>query len=238
MSHRKKRILAVLMLLLYLALCGIIFVKIGKPFVSMLDEPGRFREWISSHGVWGYLIFFGMTVLQVFVAVIPGEPFEIAAGYAFGWLGGTLIAMAGITLGQTLVFLLIRKYGIRAVELFVPADKLKKVNFIRTSGKTFRLLLALFLIPGTPKDILAYYAGLTNIRLSSFLVIAVLARFPSVVTSTVGGSALSDGSYLAAAAVFAVTAAVSLGGLLLYGRIQKNVKEKKGGMEDENTVPQ
>ncbi|MBQ7932814.1 MAG: TVP38/TMEM64 family protein [Clostridia bacterium] len=228
MSLWKKRILAVLMLLLYLALCGMIFVKIGKPFVSMLDEPGQFQDWIGSHGVWGYLIFFAMTVLQVFVAVIPGEPFEIAAGYAFGWLGGTLITMAGVTLGQALVFLLIRKYGMRAVELFVPADKLEKVNFIRTSGKTFRLLFALFLIPGTPKDVLAYYAGLTNIRLSSFLMIAILARLPSVVTSTVGGSALSDGSYLAAAIVFAVTAAVSVGGLILYGKIQKSVREKKG----------
>ena len=116
----------------------------------------------------------------------------------------------------------------RAVELFVPPDKLKKVNFIRTSGKTFRLLFALFLIPGTPKDVLAYYAGLTGIRLSSFLMIAILARLPSVVTSTVGGSALSDGSYLAAAIVFAVTAAVSVMGLILYGKIQKSVREKKG----------
>ena len=228
MSLRSKRILAVLMLLVYLGLCGLIFVRVGRPFVSMLDEPGKFRDWIGSHGLWGFLIFFTMTVLQVFVAVIPGEPFEIAAGYAFGWLGGTLITMAGVTLGQALVFLLIRKYGMRAVELFVPPDKLKKVNFIRTSGKTFRLLFALFLIPGTPKDVLAYYAGLTGIRLSSFLMIAILARLPSVVTSTVGGSALSDGSYLAAAIVFAVTAAVSVMGLILYGKIQKSVREKKG----------
>ena len=228
MSLWKKRIFAVLTLLVYLSLCGLIFVIIGKPFVSMLDEPGQFREWISSHGVWGYLIFFAMTVLQVFVAVIPGEPFEIAAGYAFGWLGGILITMAGVTLGQALVFLLIRKYGMRAVELFVPADKLEKVNFIRTSGKTFRLLFALCLIPGTSKDILACYAGLTNIRLSSFLMIAILARLPSVVMSAVGGSALSDGSYLTAAAVFALTAAVSIMGLILYGKIRKSVREKKG----------
>lgn len=229
MKLRSKRIIAVTMLIVYLILCALIFVKIGKPFITMLDEPGRFQEWIASHGIWGYIIFFAMTVLQVFVAVIPGEPFEIAAGYAFGWLGGTLITIAGVTLGQTLVFLLIRKYGMRAIELFVPRDKLEKVNFIRTSGRTFRLLFALFLIPGTPKDVLAYYAGLTNIRLTSFLVIAVFARLPSVVTSTVGGSALSDGSYLAAAAVFLITAAVGVAGLVIYGKIQKSVREKKGG---------
>lgn len=227
MSLRKKRIIAAAMLVIYLSLCAVIFVKIGKPFVAMLDEPGRFQEWIGSHGIWGCVIFFLMTVLQVFVAVIPGEPFEIAAGYAFGWLGGTLITVAGVTLGQMLMFLLIRKYGTQALELFVPREKLEKVSFIRTSGKTFRLLFILFLIPGTPKDLLACYAGLTDIRLTSFLILTVLARLPSVVTSTVGGSALSDGSYLAAVIVFLVTAAVSVAGLAVYGKIQKNVTAKK-----------
>ena len=70
MKLHSKRIIAVTMLIVYLILCALIFVKIGKPFVSMLDEPGRFQEWIASHGIWGYAVFFLMTVLQVFVAVI------------------------------------------------------------------------------------------------------------------------------------------------------------------------
>mgnify|MGYP000043083382 CR=1 FL=1 len=39
---------------------------------------------MDSHGFGGKLAMVGMMVLQVVVAVIPGEALEIGAGYAFG----------------------------------------------------------------------------------------------------------------------------------------------------------
>ena len=66
----------------------------------------------------------GMVVLQVVVAVIPGEPLEIAAGYAFGALEGTLLCMVGTWIGGLMVFLLVRRFGVRAVEIFFPLEKL------------------------------------------------------------------------------------------------------------------
>lgn len=227
MSLTKKRILACVLALLYLGCCGLIFLYIGKPFIAMLDEPGQFQDWVASHGLWGYVIFFAMTILQVFVAVIPGEPLEIAAGYTFGWFGGTLLCVSGIAVGQAVVFMLIKKFGTRALELFISREKLNSVRFIRQAGNSFRLLFILFFIPGTPKDILTYCAGLMDIDLKSFLIITTVARLPSVVTSTIGGSALSDGNYLFAVIVFAATAAVSIGGLILYSKIKKKLEKRK-----------
>lgn len=227
MSLVQKRILAISAALVYAAVCGLIFVYIGRPFLSMLDEPGQFREWVSSHGVIGPAVFFIMTVLQVFAAVIPGEPLEIAAGYTFGWFGGTVLCMLGLAAGQALVFLLIKKYGSRALELFVSREKLNSVRFMRESGSSFRLLFILFFIPGTPKDILTYCAGLMPIDLPSFLIITTAARLPSVVSSAVGGSALSDGNYIFAAVVFAVTAAISIGGLIVYSRLKKRAENRR-----------
>lgn len=226
MTLTHKRILACAFALLYLGCCALIFLYIGKPFLAMLDEPGRFQDWVASHGAWGYVIFFLMTILQVFVAVIPGEPLEIAAGYTFGWLGGTIICVLGIAVGQAIVFLLIKKYGKSALELFITGEKLNSVRFIRQAGNSFRLLFILFFIPGTPKDILTYCAGLMPVDLKSFLIITTVARLPSVVTSTVGGSALSDGNILFAGIVFVVTAAVSIGGLVLYSKLKKKSERK------------
>lgn len=222
----KKRIFVCMIAVLYLCCCGLIFLYIGKPFLAMLDEPGRFQDWVASHGIWGNIIFFLMTALQVFVAIIPGEPLEIAAGYIFGWFGGTLLCTLGIMAGQAVVFTLIKKFGIRALELFIPLEKLNSVRFIRQSGNSFRLLFILFFIPGTPKDILTYCAGLINIDLKSFLIITTVARLPSILTSTIGGSALSDGNYLFAVIVFVLTAVVSFSGLLLYSKIKKRLERK------------
>lgn len=227
MSLTKKRILACAMTAVYIALCAVIFIYIGKPFIAMLDEPGQFQEWIASKGAVGPLVFFAMTILQVFVAVIPGEPLEIAAGYTFGWLGGTLLCIIGIAVGQAVVFMLIKKFGTRALELFISREKFNSVKFIRNATSSFGLLFILFLIPGTPKDILAYCAGLTDIDLKSFMIISTVARLPSVVTSTIGGSALSDGNYLFAVIVFAATTAVSICGLMIYSKVKKKIEARK-----------
>ena len=75
------------------------------------------------------------------------------------------------------------------------------------------------MIPGTPKDLLCYFAGLTDLKLSVFLLMASLGRLPSVVTSTVGGDALGSQNYVFAAVVFVVTFLISVGGLVCYQRI-------------------
>ena len=84
----------------------------------------------------------------------------------------------------------------------------------------------MFFIPGTPKDILTYFAGLTKIKLGEFLIISSVARFPSVISSTVGGALASSENYLWAVIVFAVTALISVIGLAIYNKLLK-IKENK-----------
>ena len=85
-------------------------------------------------GVWAPVLFTGMMILQVIVAVIPGEPLEIAAGYAFGAVEGTFLCILGTFIGGMLVFLLVRRFGLRAVEVFFPAEKLRSSASCKTSG--------------------------------------------------------------------------------------------------------
>ncbi len=220
MKKRRKKILAVLCVLLYLTLSVLLLVYVGKPFLRFLDEPEKFQAWIDSHGLLGQAVFFFFVVFQVIVAVIPGEPLEIVAGYAFGWLGGTLLCLLGFAVGGTLVFLFVRKYGTRALELFLSPEKIDSLTFLQDTPKLRRWMFLLFLIPGTPKDLLIYVAGLTKIKLSEFLLLSTVARIPSLVTSIVGGSALGDRNYLTAILVFAVTAGISTLGLFVYSKIQ------------------
>ena len=68
---------------------------------------------------------------------------------------------------------------------------------------------------------LTYIAPLYKIKLSEFLIITLIARFPSVISSTVGGHLLSSKNYLGAAVMYAVTGALSLLGMYLYNLIMK-----------------
>ncbi len=204
-----------------IAVSALIMWLVGAPLVRFASEPEKFRAWVNGHGFGGRVAYVGMVIFQVVIALIPGEPFEIAAGYAFGAVEGTLLCILASTLGSVAVFLLVRRFGIRLVELFFSKDKLKSVRFLKSTPRRDMLFLIIFMIPGTPKDLLSYVAGLTDISFPVWLMICSLGRIPSIITSTIGGNALGTKNYWFAIAVFAVTMAVSGVGIWIYDRICK-----------------
>lgn len=192
---------------------------VGKQMLRYLSEPERFREWIGGYGFRGKLIYMAMVFLQVVLAVIPGEPLETFGGYAFGALEGTVLCGIAAALGSLAVFFLVRRFGMRLASFFFAEERLRSLRFLKTTPKRSFLLMLIFMIPGTPKDLISYYAGLTDIRPGIWLFICTVGRLPSIVSSTVGGSAIGDKSYPLAAAVFGAALLVSVLGFFIYNRI-------------------
>lgn len=100
-------------------LFSVLTILAWKPLSSFVADPEALRLWILDTGLWGVLVFSLLNAAQVVFAVIPGGPFEIAAGYVFGVLPGTLLCDVTMTLASVLVYLLVRKFGMRFVELFI-----------------------------------------------------------------------------------------------------------------------
>ena len=226
LGGNQKRIISICIIGALVLFCAAVTYFVGAPMVRFVSEPQKFREWVQSHGVWSRVAFIGMTVFQVVIALVPGEPFEIGAGYAFGAFEGTLLCVAGITLGSAAVFLIVKKFGQRAVEVFFSYDKIKSLKFLQNEKKLDVIMFTVFFLPGTPKDLLTYFAGLTEMKFSKLIIITTVARLPSVITSTVGGSALGVKRYELAAIVFVATLAVSLAGLMIYNAICRKRNKK------------
>ena len=224
LSTRKKKIFSLVTISFFILFCAAIFWFVGRPMVRFISEPSIFRAWVDSHGFWGRLAFAGMMVVQIVIAIIPGEPLEIAAGYTFGIVEGTLLCLAGSVLGSLIVFLFVRRFGIRAVEVFFPREKLLSLKFIQNSRRLNLLVFILFFIPGTPMDIMTYFVPFTPMKLSTWLLISATARIPSIITSAIGGDALGLQNYLFAIIAFAATLTLSLGGVLLYRHISRKRK--------------
>ena len=223
---RTKRILAFLSLLITAGLCYLVAHFAVFRFISSSSAEG-FKEFIEGYGALGVFVALGIQILQVFIAFIPGEFVEVGLGYAFGALEGTILCLLGVGIASTLVFLLCKKWGIRLVELFVSTEKINSLSFINNENKLKRLTFILFLIPGTPKDMLTYIVPLTRIKLTEFLIISLIARIPSVVSSTVGGHLFEDGKYLEGIILLIATMTASLLGLFAYNKITAKYKENR-----------
>lgn len=192
---------------------------IDMPFIQMLKDPERLRALIDEKGFGAQLLFVLLVFLQTVLALIPGEPFEIAAGYAFGVAEGTILCIIGSGLGSIAAYLLARRYGKKLVAKLFPQEKIEKLTFLQKNPKRIYLYLIIFMIPGTPKDLLSYFAGLTDIKLLPWILICTLGRLPSVITSTYGGDNLGDEKYTFAIVIFAATLAISVIGLIVYDKI-------------------
>ena len=221
MEQRHQKMVWIGAVLIFLLFCGLVGWFVGVPMIRLAREPEAFRLWVEQFGVLGKLIFVLMVFIQVLVALIPGEPVELAAGYAFGFWEGTLLSMIGIVLGSAVIFLLVRKFGVKLVEVFFANKEIKQLNFLKNNKKTAVIAFLLMLIPGTPKDFLSYFAGLTNLKLGQWLLIVTVARIPSLVTSTGTGAAAGDKNYLLAGIMLAITAVISLVGIIYYRRLSK-----------------
>lgn len=221
MTEKQRKGLWLCGFVIFLLFCVAVGWFVGRPMVRLADDPEAFRAWVDSFGPWGRVVFVGMVFLQVLVALIPGEPVELMAGYMFGALEGTLLSMAGILLGSLVIFLLVRKFGVKMVQVFFKDQEIKRLAFLKDPKKSMVLTFVLMTVPGTPKDLLSYFVGLTPVKLWQWLLIVLLARIPSLVTSTVSGAAAGEENYVLAAVVFAVTVLLSIGGLVYYRHLCK-----------------
>ena len=193
MEEKQRALLRRAVMALSLVLCAAACAAVGVPMVRLAREPEAFRLWVAGFGVWGRVIYVAAVAAQVVLAVIPGEPLELAGGYAFGAVEGTVLALLGIVLGSGAVYGLVRRFGRGAAAVFFSREQINSLEFLLASPKSRALAFLLMTVPGTPKDLLSYFAGLTGLGLWEWLGIVAVARIPSVIGSTCSGGAAGNG---------------------------------------------
>ncbi len=229
-NEKLKKIILVSSLLAVVAGVGAAYVVFGKELVAIIDQPDKFRTWIDSFGGWGKAVFVAVRAVQTIVKIIPAEPLEIASGYAFGVFGGVFWCMVGTEIGSLVILLLSKLFGEKFIHIFVPESKLKSFNFLKKKSNLYAVLFFIYLIPGSPKDLITYFAWMLPINIPSFLLLTGVARIPAIIVSAMCGQALGEKNYTAAAVIFAVTTALTVIGILVYRKFEK----KQSGETDES----
>ena len=208
-SKRAKAFKYVLLVVVIAVIIGLIVYLF--PVVRNLSTPEgqlEFKNQVASMGALGYLALFGLQFAQIFLIIIPGEPIEILAGMCYGGIGGLIFITISACIITTIIFFAVRKFGRRFVYSFCSKERIDKIEnskLFKNPKKIEFIMLILFLIPGTPKDLLVYLAGLLPLKPLRFILISTFARIPSVVSSTFAGSNLVAGNWKFSVIIYAVT---------------------------------
>lgn len=176
----------------------------------LFQDPQKLRDWLKAAGVWSPVVFVFLQALQVVIFAIPGEVTQIAAGWVFGFAWGSVLAVIGTVIGSSAAFALARRFGLPLVHRLAGPEAVAKFDGLMESPRFIGSLFLLFLIPGIPKDILCYVAGLSSLKFIPYLVISTVARLPGILGSSLMGKALFEGDWW-------LLVAVAGGALVLFG---------------------
>lgn len=199
-----------LLLIASLALLGLLVNKLQLG--DALSE-----HWIDTQvrgqGFRGELIFLGMAALTTAVG-FPRQVVAFLGGYAFGFIFGSMLAVAGTLMGSLLSFFYARWFGRALVQHRFPGRIRKLDDFL--SGHTFTMAVIIRLLPVGSNVGTNLVAGVCSVAALPFLAGSGVGYLPQTLVFALAGSGVHFNPSLRltlAAVLFVVS---SLLGVWLY----------------------
>ncbi len=186
---RSQIVWGIVLVAIIAALVVLYFVGKNNGWFTVFESRESLRAYVESFGSWAPLAFAALQFMQVIISPIPGNLTTVMGGILFGFWRGFLLSLLAIFLGSVCAFLLGRAFGRPLVERVVGKYMVDK--YLGTvSSRQLAVLILMFLFPLFPDDVLCMIAGLTAMRLRTFVVVMVLTRPWGLLVSALVGAGL------------------------------------------------
>jgi uncharacterized membrane protein YdjX (TVP38/TMEM64 family) len=144
-------------------------------------SPAAMAQQLQTLGFWAPLIFVVIYALGA-VVLFPAALFSLAGGAAFGPVWGSLLDLAGATLGAGAAFLAARYLAGAWVQRRVGGRLGRLVAGVEAEG--WRFVAAARLVPIIPYTLLNYAFGLTRIGFWPYLGASAVCMIPGSIAYT------------------------------------------------------
>jgi uncharacterized membrane protein YdjX (TVP38/TMEM64 family) len=196
-------------------------VAIGFAVQSGLLGEMVSKEWIDQEvrgeGIAGLLLFVGVSALATALA-LPRQIVSFLGGYAFGFVTGTLLALAATELGCILTFYFARGLG-RPLVSARFGERVKRMEDFLVAN-TFTMTLIIRLLPIGHNFTTSVVAGLSRVRAAPYLLGSLVGLAPQTVVFALAGSGVELGAVARIAVAVLLFVASGLLGLWLYRRVK------------------
>ena len=161
------------------------------PGFEKFTSPESVRTLLIELGNWGYLAFILLLIVSV-LSPIPATPIILAGGYVYGIITGSLLALASIVVGGSILFMLVKKVGEPLLRMFIDEHHIKHFRHIlKKRGKVAALIS--FVVPLFPSTSVMLLVGLTGISYLTFIALVILGHIPRFLIINSFGADLHSG---------------------------------------------
>ena len=197
----------------------VLAVVYRSTWLAFFSSRADVQAWIASYGVVAPLVYIAVQVFQVVIFIVPGEVIQITGGYLFGITAGTIYSLIGIGLGSGIDFTIARLLGRAFVEGVFGDDRVARFDAFTSARGPQTGFFLLFVIPGIPKDVLVYVAGISKLKFPHFLIVTMAGRLPGILGSAVIGDAIAGERWVLGAIVFGVALMLFVLGVVYRSRL-------------------
>ncbi len=186
-----------------------------RDFLNQFRSFDDILAFLETYKTQSIFIYIGVQVMQIIISVIPGQAFQFAAGYLYGFPLGLLYSIIGATLGTLISFYLAKLLGKDAIHLFFGEEKMTYFIDRLNSKKAYTIVFLIYLIPGLPKDIVSYAAGVSEMKCKAFLILSLIGRTPGMAGSLLIGSLYMKQHYIGMG-IIAVLAVIAFAVCIIF----------------------
>ena len=194
---RRNKLFAVLKLLLLIGIILLVpayVIIYHRELILEFENYQDIVDFLQIHRKESVAIYLAAQVTQIIVCVLPGQVFQIAAGAVFGFLPGLLLSVIGAVCGASMTYFLARLLGQDAVHMFFGEEKTQRYVAFLNSERAYILIFLIYLIPGLPKDLVCYAAGISEVKFRAFLILSTVGRIPAMCGSLLFGHMFMEGN--------------------------------------------
>ena len=189
---------------------------------ELLEDVSNLRnveQWLLQYKKESALVYIGVQVLQIIICIIPGQALQVAAGYLYGFWLAFLLSIIGAFLGSVAVFYIAQFLGQDAMHILFGKRKITEMLDKINSKKGMLIVFVIFLIPGIPKDLCTYAAGISNMHIKPFLILSLIARSPGMMCSIAIGKEVMRGNYHSAIIIAVIVVILFVIGILFRDKV-------------------
>lgn len=184
------------------------------------------KKFVSEMGIVGMLILFAIQVIQIVIPFLPGQFIELAVGALYSPIIAITILSLGLVVATIIIYYLGKWIGRPFISLFLSEENEQKYGFLKNSKKMELVFFILFLIPGTPKDVLIFFLPLLNLKLSRFIVLSLLARIPGWILDVYMGHSFFEKNYTLLVIVIILIVLIGIFGYIYKDKIMNYLKKE------------